>query len=271
MKDKKLGFIGCGNMARALIDNFLRSNMLKGLQITASDINTQALNALKENGVKIAKDNAAVVKSADILFVAVKPAHSTEVFKEIAPFVNGDKIIVSIMAGVPISVLKAALPKTKKFVRCMPNMAAKVGKGMTGVAFEGLADAEQSEILRLFESAGRVAVVREDLLDTVTAISGSGSAYVYMFIKALADAAAARGMSQDEARLFAAQTASGGAEMVLNSSESIENMVAAVCSKGGTTIEAVNVFNNSDFAQIIDNAVAAAYQKSKQMSQAFKI
>ena len=270
MEKTRIGFIGCGNMARALMANFSLSRELDDLQVMASDINKQALESLRADGVKTTQDNATVAEFAEILFIAVKPDAAGDVLHKISPYIDGDKIVVSIMAGVPLIAIKAVLHKARKFVRCMPNIAAKAGKGMTGVTFDNLTEAEQADVLQLFAATGRTAVVPEKSLDIVTAVSGSGSAYVYLFIQALMDAATLRGLTEQEARLFAAQTVYGGAKMVLNSTESLDSMVAAVCSKGGTTIEAVNVFEESDFGRVIDRAVDAAYKKSKLITQMFK-
>ena len=258
-------------MARALLNNFLKAPGLDDLQIMASDINKDALADLRCGGVKTTQDNALVAEFAEILFISVKPADAADVLYKISSYIDADKIIVSIMAGFPLMALKAVLHKAKKFARCMPNLGSRVGEGMTGVAFYGCESGDKADVMQLLQAAGKATEVPETLLDTVTAVSGSGSAYVYLFIKALAEAGKARGFDDGQARLFAAQTVFGAAKSVLNCDDTLDAMVAAVCSKGGTTFEAVNVFNNSDFNEVIDKAVDAAYRKSKVMTNAFKV
>ncbi len=270
MQKTRIGFIGCGNMAKAMISNFVLSRELDDLQIMVSDISRQAFEGITFDGIKTTLDNAMVAEFADIIFISVKPQSAGEVLYKISPYLDNTKIIVSIMAGVPLIAIKTALHKVKKFARCMPNLAAKVGEGMTGVCFDNLDEDEKADVIQLLSATGRTAEVAEKEFDVVTAVSGSGSAYVYLFIEALMEAGMARGMTEAQARLFAAQTAYGAAKMVLTGTEKIDAMVAAVCSKGGTTIEAVNVFEDSEFSRIIDKAVDAAWRKSKNLSQTFK-
>lgn len=270
MEKTKIGFIGCGNMARAMIANFTLSKELEDIQVMACDVNKNALDGVRQDGVKTTMDSALTAEFSEILFITVKPANAGEALTKISPYLDGDKIIVSVMAGIPLIAVKTMLHKAKKFVRCMPNLAARVGQGMTGVCFDNLSDTEQADILQLLASMGKTAVIPEKNFDIVTALSGGGSAYAYLFIQALMDAGMARGLSEEEARLLAAQTVFGGAKMALSSSDKLDAMVSAVCSRGGTTIEAVNVIEDSEFSRIIDKAVDAAWRKSKNLTQTFK-
>ena len=270
MEKTRIGFIGCGNMARAMISNFALSRELDDIQVMVSDVNKNALESVRQDGVKTTQDNALVAEFAEILFLTVKPSNAGGALNNISPYLDGEKIIVSAMAGIPLIAIKTMLHKAKKFVRCMPNLAARVGHGMTGICFDNLSEEEQSDILELLGSTGRTAVIPEKNFDIVTALSGGGGAYVYLFIQALMEAGMARGLTEEEARLLAAQTVYGGAKMALASNDKFDAMVSAVCSKGGTTIEAVNVLEDSEFSRIIDKAVDAAWRKSRALTQTFK-
>jgi pyrroline-5-carboxylate reductase len=267
MTGMNFGIIGAGNMAKAIVKGAAASNLLEDLNIYVSDRSAAALESFDFDFVTKFSDSKAMCKACKFILLAVKPAHAREVFSEIGSVLNGDQAVISIMAGVGIDTLRVGLPNVRKFVRVMPNLAAKVGKSVNAAHYAGLSGEERGIVESLLNGIGLTAEVPEDMFDVVTAVSGSGPAYFYMFIEALAKAGEKRGMAAAQARLFAAQTALGAAAAALAEGTDLESMRLAVCSKGGTTIEAVNVLQKAGIYGIIDEAVDAAYKRSKELSK----
>lgn len=268
-KRYKLGVIGCGFMANAILRGVVLSDFLGGRKVIVSDPDESKLNKVEEElGVNITCDNEEVARNSEFVLFAVKPQTFSEVgagLKEVCP----DKVI-SIMAGVKKATIKNTLGVgIIKVARCMPNLPCSVGSGMMGVDMSDFnADPDDTEfITKLFDCLGSVISVAESKLDAVTGISGSGPAYVFMFIDALIDAGVKQGLTRDEATTLAVQTVAGGAEMVQSSDKPLSELIMSVCSKGGTTIEAVKVLENNNFRGIISDAVAACVARSKELSK----
>lgn len=267
-KQFKLGVIGCGFMANAILRGAVLSDFLKGKKIIVSDSNSEKLDAAaKELGVNVTTDNREVAESCEFLLFAVKPQTFGEVAKELTD-VCPEKVI-SIMAGVKKAKIKNSLGVGLiRVARCMPNLPCSIGSGMMGVDMSDYnGNAEDSEFIsKLFDCMGQVISIDESKLDAVTGISGSGPAYVFMFIDSLIDAGVKQGLTKDEARVLAVQTVIGGAEMAQNAEKPIPELIMNVCSKGGTTIEAVKVLEDNNFRGIVSDAVAACVKRSKELS-----
>lgn len=267
--NKSIGFIGSGNMGNAIIGGIIESGLIMPSNIIASDIAQTTLDHLhKKYGISTTTDNLEVAKKVDVLFLAVKPNIYPLIIKEIKEVVKENIIIVVIAAGQSIEAVERLFGREIKVVRTMPNTPALVGEGMTGVCpNELLSQDEKDEILSIFNCIGKAEIVGEYLMDTVTAISGSSPAYVYMFIEAMADAAVAQGMPRGQAYKFAAQAVLGAAKMVVETGEHPGVLKDQVCSPGGTTIAAVCELEKKGMRDAVISAVNVCADKSKSMSQ----
>ena len=228
---KKLGFIGCGNMGKAMIHGVLASGKAQASDILASakTEGSREKNAA-ELGIRLTADNKSVAEFADILFLAVKPQYYEEVIAEIKDTVSDDEIIVSIAPGKSLLWFDEMFGKSLKVIRTMPNTPAMVGEGMMGVcANERVSQAELDTVLDLCSGFSKAEVIDEKLMDVVTAVSGSSPAYVFMFIEAMADAAVAGGMPRSQAYTFAAQAVLGSAKMVLETGKHPGELKDMVC------------------------------------------
>lgn len=267
--EKIIGFIGGGNMASAIIGGMLKAGLAKKEQIVASCKSQESVERLQcEFGIVATTDNKEVAAKADVLLLAVKPNMFATVIPEIRDVAKDGQIVVSIAAGQTIDAIEKAFDKKIKLVRVMPNTPALVGEAMSGISPNNLVSEEElQEVVAIFESFGQAEVVPESLMDAVIGVSGSSPAYVYMFIEAMADAAVADGMPRAQAYKFAAQAVLGSAKMVLETGIHPGALKDAVCSPGGTTIEAVAKLEESGFRQSVITAQRACVQKSKDMSK----
>lgn len=263
----KLGFIGCGNMASAMIGGIISNQICKAQDIYASDAYEPTLTKTKEAfGINVSTDNKLVTKEVDILFLAVKPQFYETVIGELKHEIKENQIIVTIAPGKTLEWLGDQFGKAVKIVRCMPNTPALVGEGITGVCYNELVTKQELEqVCRILEGFGRVEVVTQALMDVVVSVSGSAPAYVFMFIEAMADAAVADGMPRDKAYKFAAQAVYGSAKMVLETGKHPGELKDMVCSPGGTTIEAVRVLEKEGFRSSVIEAMKACTKKAKGM------
>ena len=262
---KKLGFIGCGNMGKAMIHGVMASGKAQASDILASakTESSREKNAA-ELGIRLTADNKSVAEFADILFLAVKPQYYEEVIAEIKDAVSDDEIIVSIAPGKSLSWFDEMFGKSLKVIRTMPNTPAMVGEGMMGVcANERVSQAELDIVLDLCSGFSKAEMIDEKLMDVVTAVSGSSPAYVFMFIEAMADAAVMDGMPRTQAYEFAAQSVLGSAKMVLETGMHPGVLKDMVCSPEGTTIEAVRVLEKSGFRSAVIEAQKACVEKAK--------
>lgn len=259
-----LGIIGAGNMASAILGGILRGGLLRADRIAVSDPDPEKRTVMAQNGVYVTADNREVASSSEYLMFAVKPQASAAVFEEIAPVIAAGTVI-SIMAGVPVAKLRAALGE-RNYVRVMPNTPALVGEGMSVIAFE---EGGRSQFVAdIFASVGKVAELDESKFDAVTSLSGSGPAYVYMFIEALMKGGIDGGLDPETAKLLAVQTVRGSAKMVSLSTRPVSELVDAVCSKGGTTIQAVDSFREDGLEDIVRKGMAKCKKRSEELGNA---
>ncbi|WP_216696660.1 pyrroline-5-carboxylate reductase [Anaerostipes faecalis] len=265
----KLGFIGCGNMAQAMITGILKQQVVTKEELIASGPTASKMERVKEKfGIISTTDNHRVALEADILVLSVKPQMYETVIKEIKEDVRKDQIIVTIAAGVTMNQVERQFGQEIKIIRTMPNTPALVGEAMVGMCCNDYVENEEFEKVRsLFESFGKVEEVTENLMDAVVGVSGSSPAYVYMFIEALADAAVMQGIPRNKAYTFAAQSVLGSAKMVLETGEHPGALKDAVCSPAGTTIEAVRVLEEKGMRSAVIEAVNSASEKSKEMGK----
>lgn len=263
----KLGFIGLGNMATAIIGGILNKGLVSAQDIIGSDkFPASCEKAAKEFGIEAVADNKKVAAEADVLFFAVKPIFLPEVMAEIKDVLRAETVIISIVAGKSISFMEEGLGGTRKIVRCMPNTPALVGEGCTGAcANANVTKEEMEQALALLGSFGIAQEVPERLMDAVVGVSGSAPAYVFLFIEAMADAAVAAGMPRAQAYTFAAQTVLGSAKMVLETGRHPGDLKDMVCSPGGTTIEAIKVLERKGLRSAVIDAMDACIEKSKNL------
>ena len=266
----KIGFIGLGNMATAMIGGIIKEGIVKPEEILGSSRTKESLQkAVDSFGICGMENNISVAEKADILILAVKPQMYESVIGEIKGKIKPSGLLVSIAPGKTISWLQKALGDEKaeeKLTRCMPNTPALVGEGCTGVCFsESMTREERVLVLKVLCSFGRAMEVPESLMDVVVGVSGSSPAYVFLFIEAMADAAVADGMPRKLAYEFAAQAVYGSAKMVLETGMHPGQLKDMVCSPAGTTIEAVRVLEEKGMRSSIIEAQRACVKKSKEM------
>lgn len=262
----KIGFIGLGNMATAMIGGILREKKVEACDIIGSAKTEATINSVKTRfNITAVGNNREVAEQADILFLAVKPIFFPEVISEIKDVVKRNTLIVSIAPGKTIAYLQEAFGSPEcKLIRCMPNTPALVSEGCTGVcAGENVTKEELEEVLSLLRSFGTASVVPERLMDVVVGVSGSSPAYVFMFIEAMADEAVAEGMPRKQAYEFAAQSVLGSAKMVLETGKHPGELKDMVCSPGGTTIQAVKVLEEKGMRAAVMDAMEACIKKSR--------
>lgn len=263
----KIGFIGCGNMGSAMVGGMIKSKVVNKEEVTVSSKTEGTLNKLKDKfAVNTTLDNKEVVLKSDIIILAVKPYMYEGVIKEISDVVTEDKIIVTIAAGVTIEKVTNWFNKEIKLIKTMPNTPALVGEAMTAIcANEKITDEELQQVIRIFESFGRIEILEEKDFHGFTALCGSSPAYVFMFIEAMADAAVKQGIQRKKAYNLAAQAVLGSAKMVLETGIHPGELKDMVCSPGGTTIEAVAELEKSGFRAAVINAIEKCEEKSKKM------
>ena len=283
---KKLGFIGGGNMAEALARGLLQKKVFAPLDLIASDVDSGRRRKLaRQLKIKTTDNNLEVLREARAILLAVKPQTIDEVLAELAaamnpsaPSTDGSKrasgikpagrLFISIAAGITLGRLTAALGK--RVIRVMPNAPAMVGQGMAAmVGAPGVGKADEAFALRIFRAVGdAVALSDETLLDAVTALSGSGPAYVYLFVKALAEAAVSEGLPPELAVRMALKTLRGAEENMRQSDLSPAELIRIVASPGGTTEAALRKFAETGFSDIVAHAIHAAAERSRELGRA---
>jgi pyrroline-5-carboxylate reductase len=263
----KIGFVGAGNMAEALMKGIISAGMALADDITASDVMPERRDFIaKTIGVGVTGDNIEVVRSSDIIVLAVKPNHVGPVLDELKPYLSSDHLLISIAAGVKIDVMERHLNWGVRVVRVMPNQPCLVGASASAFALGRSARKEDKEtVQRILESVGVAFALDEKLLDAVTGLSGSGPAYVYMFIEALADGGVLAGLPRDVAITLAAQTVYGSAKTVLETRRHPAELKDMVASPGGTTIEGIRTLEENGFRGAVIDAVEAGAKKSAEM------
>ena len=262
----KLGFIGAGNMAQAIIGGILKKGIMSKDDIIASAATEKTINKVSEEyGIKTTLDNREVAE-AEILFLSVKPVYYQSVIDEIKDIVSSEQIIVTIAAGKSVAWVEEAFGGVKKIIRTMPNTPALVGEGITAVCpNSNVADKDLAKVMEILESFGEAEVINENIMDAVVAVSGSSPAYVFMFIEAMADEAVAEGMPRAQAYKFAAQSVLGSAKMVLETGKHPGELKDMVCSPAGTTIEAVRILEKEGLRSSVMECMKACADKSRNM------
>ncbi len=269
-KGKKLGFLGGGNMAAALVKGLLHAKVVPPADVVVSDVKQERLDLLsKTHGCRTTADNHALVKECDVLVLAVKPQVIDKVLEAVAGDVDPKRhLVISVAAGVPVSAMEARLPEGTHVVRSMPNTPATVDAGATAIAPGTHATEADLDVARaLFSAVGRVVTLDESLLDAVTGLSGSGPAYVMLMIEALADGGVKVGLHRDTALLLAAQTVFGSAKLLLETGEHPGRLKDMVTSPGGTAIAGLHTLESGGLRRTLIDAVEAATKRAAELGE----
>jgi pyrroline-5-carboxylate reductase len=262
---EKIGFLGAGQMARALAGGFVRAGLVEPSQVVASDTSSEAREAFAAAvpGAKVLASNAEVAAAADVLVLAVKPQQVPAVIADLTEALSSRHLLVSIAAGVRLETLAAELIGGVRLVRVMPNTPCLVGQSASGYCLGPSATAADGELVnRLLGAVGLAFAVEEKLLDAVTGLSGSGPAFVYVMIEALSDGGVRMGLPRHIAQALAAQTVKGAAEMVLSTGEHPALLKDRVASPGGTTISGLAALEQGGVRSALIAAVEAATRRS---------
>lgn len=263
------GFIGGGNMAAAILGGLLVKGVCRPEEIVVSDVSKDRLAFLQDHfGIHITQSNLEVVKSGRTLVLAVKPQVFSEVAAEIGSRLAPEQTVVSILAGVTVSVLREKLGGHNRIVRTMPNLPATIGRGVAGVADDSGAPEESVVVTeRLLGTVGETVRVAEELLDAVTAVSGSGPGYVFRFAESLVRGGVAVGLTEEQADRLVRATLLGAAAMLAESQESPGELCRKVCSPGGTTLAGLEAMTRNGFETAIADGVRAARDRSRELSR----
>ena len=272
LRNKQIGFVGVGNMGEALIHGLLHGHLCRPDQILCSDTRPERLKAIREKyEVKGTSHNTEVVKQSDLIIIAVKPQIMKNVVEEIAKYLNLSKLIISIAAGVPLEAIESCAKKELKLIRVMPNICVSVQEGVSAIA--GGRHALKEDLMTaktIFDSVGKSLFIDEYLLDAVTGLSGSGPAYIFLIIDALADAGVKVGLSRDDALILASQTLLGAAKMLIETGEHPGKLKDMVTTPGGTAIAGLHTLEEGGLRTTLMNTVEVATQRSRALGEMMK-
>jgi pyrroline-5-carboxylate reductase len=265
---QRIGFIGGGNMSEALVVGLLKAGLAEAGQLVASDIQAERRTLLRDRyKIRTVAQNIDATKRCQIIILSVEPHVLDDVLAEIRPSVSSNALIISVAAGYPLNRVATQLRRPKlRAIRAMPNTPSSVLEGVTAVTFGAHTTRDdQAVATRIFESVGRVAVIEERLMDVVTGLSGSGPAYVYLMVEALADGGVKMGLPRSVAQLLATQTVFGTARMLLDSGEHPAQLKDRVASPGGTTIAGLHQLEAGRLRAACISAVEAATRRSVEL------
>lgn len=265
-EDSRIVIIGGGRMGEAIAAGLVAAGAVEPSQVVVADHNAPRRAVFESHGITAVVDGDEAVGSADIVIFAIKPQVASAAIAHLAEHIRPGAVVVSIVAGLSCNRIEAMLRDGSSVVRVMPNTPALVGEGMSVVSGGKYAsDAEVTEIVALFESLGKAIMLDERLQDAASAISGSGPAYVAIFIDALARAGVRHGLTRDTAQTLAAQTLRGTVELLERTGKHPEELADAVSSPGGTTIAAIEALEAGGLRATIAAAVSAAERRSKEL------
>jgi pyrroline-5-carboxylate reductase len=261
-----LGFLGAGKMASALVRGVLSSGTIKAPELVISDVHAATAEKLsKATGATIAGTNSALADKVDALLLCVKPSDALDALREVSAKLQG-KLVISIVAGLDTQALQSAADSDVRVIRVMPNTPALVGQGAAAYCMGSSANERDAELVeKIFRGVGLVVRVKESLLDAVTGLSGSGPAYVFTVIEALADGGVLMGLPRDLALKLAAQTVIGAATMVRDTGDHPALLRDQVTSPGGTTIAGLEELESGGLRSALISAVRAATERSRQL------
>ncbi|KAG0590728.1 hypothetical protein KC19_1G122300 [Ceratodon purpureus] len=267
LANTRVGFIGAGQMAEAIARGLDKAGVVPANKMCASDVNVGRMKVFESLGTSVCSSNTKLAETSNVLILAVKPQVAEKVVTDMKPSLSKDHLLVSIAAGIPISKLQDWAGEAR-IVRVMPNVACMVGETAAGMSLGKTATPADSDLVTtMFESVGKIHVVDEKLLNAVTGVSGSGPAYIFMAIEALADGGVAAGLTRDVAMSLAAQTVLGSAKMVLETKKHPGELKDMVTSPAGTTIAGIRELEDRGFRSALINAVVAGAKRGEEMSK----
>ena len=270
LRNKKICILGTGNMGEALVSGLISSASSKPENITCTDVRETKLKAIKDKyGVQTKTSNPEAVADSDIVIYAVKPQIMAPVLKETAQKLDMSKLIISIAAGVPMEAIESCLNKKLRLIRVMPNIAAAVKEAATAIAAGKNATEEDiKQTMTIFNSIGKTVFIPENyLMDAITGLSGSGPAYIFLIVEALADAGVKVGLSRQEALFLSAQTVLGAAKMLMETQEHPGQLRDRVTSPGGTAIAGLATLEQGGLRTTLINAVEVATNRSRELGE----
>lgn len=260
----KVSVLGCGNLGHSIIEGFLKSGVFEASQIIGSDPDKEKLKEIEKLKVETTTDNKKAVKKTDIIFLAVKPSLVSKVLDELT--LSDEKLLVSFAAGVSTNHISK---HTKaRIIRVMPNICGRVAEMASAYTLGPKTNEEDEKLVRnILNKLGETCKVEEKQMNTITGLSGSGPAYVFLFIKALKEAAEELGLPEKTAFKLAAQTVKGSSALVLDSDKNLEELIDIVCSPKGTTIEGMKVLRKKETKEALKEAVKAATERAEELSK----
>ena len=267
---RKIGFIGAGNMASAILGGILQNSVEKAQNLYIYDPDLDKLNRFVQKGVNACQNEVEAVEQSDVLFFCVKPQAITDVLPKIrtAAQKNPGCLYVSIMAAITTAYIKQELGFDAKVIRLMPNTPLLIGQGATALSYDAQVTQEEFTFVRdLFSKLGAVAVIPEDKMDAVIPVNGSSPAFVYLFIKTMVDQAVENGIAYNAALDLACATFIGSANMVLQSGKTPQELIDMVSSKGGTTLAALAKFEECGLTDAYRKGMEASIERSKELSR----
>jgi pyrroline-5-carboxylate reductase len=270
LMDKKICILGTGNMGQALVSGLVGSGSSKPQDIVCTDVREVKLKAIeKQYGVQISTSNLEAVSQADIIIYAVKPQIMATVLNETSEKLDMSKLIISIAAGVPMEAIESCLNKELRLIRVMPNIAAAVKEAATAIAAGRHASKEDVQLaMEIFDSIGKSVFIQENyLMDAITGLSGSGPAYIFLIVEAMADAGVKVGLSRQEALFLSAQTVLGAAKMLIETQEHPGQLRDRVTSPGGTAIAGLATLEEGGLRTTLIHAVEVATHRSRELGE----
>ncbi|KHF41773.1 pyrroline-5-carboxylate reductase [Halalkalibacter okhensis] len=272
LQNKTITFLGAGSMAESIIGGLVRHNVVESQQIIATNLSDQGkLNYLEHTyGIQTTSDRSEAIRQGDIVILAMKPKHVKEAIEDIQQATNSHQLFVSVLAGIPTFYIEDLLGSKAGVIRTMPNTSAKVGASATAITKGRHAtDIQLHEVEQLFSSVGTVTIVKEDKLDAVTGLAGSGPAYFYYLVEAMEQAAKEAGLTADEASAFITQTIIGVGKRLQSTSKSSKELYEEVMSPNGTTEAGINVLKAQKTQEAMCKAVTRAISRSKELGEVF--
>jgi pyrroline-5-carboxylate reductase len=269
MNAKTIGFIGAGNMANALIKGLIKSGSCRADQITASDNDSNKLRMLSDSyGLITFKSNKALIKKSDIIILSVKPQIIRTVLEELREEIRDDHLVISIAAGIPVRMILSIIGRDVPVIRVMPNTPALIQKGVSALAPADMATEQDINSAReIFNSVGSTVIINEDMMDAVTALSGSGPGYVFKIMESFVKAGEKQGFDSETALQLTIQTFLGAASLADQSDSSLSDLREMVTSPGGTTAAGLAAMDHLNLDKVIDAAIDAACKRSVELGR----
>ena len=265
---KKIGFIGAGNMASAIIKGLMAQNRGKADFINIFDVCEEKCNEMRDNGVNICDCGKDVVRESDIIVLAVKPQNYSEVLESLRDVVSEEKTFVSIAAGISIAFVQSGLGCKCPVVRVMPNTPLLLKKGASALCpSDNISDEDKQTVYDMFAGSGVCEYITEEHMNEIISVNGSSPAYIYLFAKAMADYAQSKGIAYDKAMNLVCATLEGSAAMLRESGDSADVLIEKVSSKGGTTIEALSKLREHGFYEAIQDAMEACTNRAEELGK----